>query len=167
MSSANTTPKARIFVSYSHLNEKLAQRFIDSFKAQIDAALHYEYSLWHDGQIVAGEDWMEEIQTAIENCHLGLLLISPRFLGSPFIKKYELSQFTGPEGKPVIPVILQPVDFRRQNSLGLERKQCFVLQHKGRKRCFAECPTENLRDSFAMKLFAAVEDRLDKLPRPL
>ena len=59
------------------------------------------------------------------------------------------------------------VDFRRQNSLGLERKQCFVLHHKGRKRCFAECPTENLRDSFAMRLFAAVEDRLDKLPRPL
>ena len=65
MSSAKTPPQVRIFVSYSHLNEKLAQRFIDSFRAQIDAALNYEYSLWHDGQILAGEDWMGEIQTAL------------------------------------------------------------------------------------------------------
>lgn len=156
-------PEARIFVSYAHLNERLAERFIDSFKAQVDAALHYEYSLWHDGQIVAGEDWMEEIQTAIRECHLGLLLISPRFLGSPFIRRYELSQFTGDNARPVIPVILQPVDFRRQNSLGLQRKQCFVLNHKGRTRCFAECPTENLRDKFAMRLFVEVEERLDRL----
>lgn len=165
MSSANPKPKVRIFVSYSHRNEKLVGRFIDSFTAQIEAARNYEYTLWHDGLIVAGEDWLTEIQTAIRECHLGLVLISTRFLGSKFIKKHELSQFTGDDAKPVIPVFLQPVDFRSQNSLGLERKQCFELKQPGRKRSFAECTTENLKDRFAFKLFMAVEGRVAKLPK--
>jgi hypothetical protein len=92
------------------------------------------------------------------------LLISPAFLGSDYIKKVELPFFLGDGEKPVIPVLLEPIDFARQDLRGLERKQIFGLQAGGRKglRAFADCRGPERR-KFVEVLFRQIELRLDKI----
>lgn len=83
-------PVIRYFISYSHRDDKykndLCQRLEELFKI----ATNYYFEPWHDGLILPGDNWRDQIQMAIESCNFGLLLVSPVFLGSDFIAQNEL-----------------------------------------------------------------------------
>ena len=74
------------FVSYARENKQLADIFLSLFEEQIGASKRYDYKKWQDHKILPGENWHEEIQKAIIKCDFGLLLISPSFLGSAYIR---------------------------------------------------------------------------------
>ena len=160
-------PKERIvfFMSYARLNKRLATRFLEYFSEQASASKRYRYELWSDANILAGEDWHREIQNALAKCNLGLLLLSPAFLGSSYIANHELGNFVGEKAsKPLIPVLLQPVDFEYQDLQGLDEKQIFRLDKPKfhSPKAFGEC-LGNQRNEFALQLFRHVEKRLGKL----
>ncbi len=150
-----------IFVSYSHNNQELASRFLKKFKIYTRPSIHYHYQFWQDSKLLAGEKWDLEIRKALEECNLGLLLISASFLGSKYITEVELQLL---KNKPVIPVLLWPVDFERHDLKGLDKHQIFRLDRTDmiRPRAFGEC-TAKQREAFALSLFQQVETRLDKL----
>jgi hypothetical protein len=152
------------FVSYARENKQLADKFLNLFDEQIGASKRYDYKKWQDYLILPGENWHEKIQEAIKECDFGLLLISPSFLGSAYIKEYELPHFTGKNAKPVFPVMLRRISFERQDLLGLEEKQIFRLQSNRFKepRAFSEISAAR-REDFAYEFFLQVEERLDKL----
>ena len=69
---------------------------------------------WHDSKIVPGDEWAAEINKALEEAELVLLLISADFMDSPFIRRVELKRAMERHeaGEAiVIPVILRPVDW--------------------------------------------------------
>lgn len=151
-------------ISYARANKNLAGRFIEKFQEQAAPSKKYQYILWRDTQILVGEQWHGEIQQALDQCDLGLLLISPAFLGSQYISEHELPRFVGEKAKPVIPVMLQPVDFDYHDLKGLEKAQIYRLD-KPRfhsPKAYGEC-TGRQRDEFALDLFRQVEQRLGKL----
>lgn len=157
----------RFFVSYARANKALALRFLGKFEEQAAPSRHYAYGFWRDGRILVGEDWHLEIQRALNDSHFGLLLISPAFLGSQYIDRHELPAFLGRGARPVIPVMLQPVDLERHDLRGLREKQIFRLDGERFKepKAYGEC-SGNQRERFAAALFRQVEQRLDKaLPR--
>jgi len=156
--------KVTVFVSYARANKDLAPRFLKHFKQQTDAAKAYRYVFWQDGDLLIGENWHEEIQKALESCNLGLLLISPAFLGSQYIAKKELPRFVGHRATPVIPVMLQPIDPELHDLKGLQHTQIFRLDRKSFQspKAFADC-VGTRRDEFALELFRRVEARLGKL----
>ncbi len=159
--------EVKVFVSYARANKDLTAGFLKRFKQQTDASRRYRYSFWHDGHILAGEKWDEKIQEAITACHLGLLLVSPAFLGSQYITLRELPKFVGRRGKAVVPLMLQPVDFDRHDLKGLKERQIFRLDKDVQKpRAYGECAAGAKRDSFAYELFLHVEKKLDKLFDP-
>jgi hypothetical protein len=45
---------------------------------------------WDDRRIEAGDDWEREIHSAIDRARVALLVVTPRFLASPFIMEREL-----------------------------------------------------------------------------
>ena len=94
---------------------------------------------------------------------LGLLLVSPAFLGSEFITKKELKAFVGSVAKPVVPVMLRRINRKRHNLKGLENFKIFELEvDQENLRSFAQCGHKQEYD-FAYELHEQVEARLDKI----
>jgi TIR domain. len=156
--------KIRFFVSYAHDDEEYASAFLDEFKEMTAPSERYEYLFWQDTEILPGENWREEIREALDNCDVGLLLISPAFLVSKFIDEEELPRLVGDKKKPIIPVMLKMVNLKRHNLKGLDGNQIFRLKVEGVKqqKSFAQCGTSQ-RSDFVYELFDKVESRLDKI----
>jgi hypothetical protein len=147
------------FVSYAHRDAKQKTDLLVRLDAFLRMSNGYDYSLWHDGHILLGEDWNQEIVDALDACHFGLLLISPSFLTSRFIADVELPPFVGPRAvKPVLPVALGRLVLDRMDLKGLEARQLFF--HNG--KCYARCANGRARDDFSEALFVAIENRLDR-----
>lgn len=151
------------FVSYAKANKSMAERFLEKYDEQIRASKFYDYHLWKDAGILAGEKWHQEIQNALAQCDFGIVLLSPSFLSSAYIKENELPAFTRNNAKPVVPVMLQPINFDRHDLLGIQEHQIFRLDVDGFKqpRSFGECKARR-QDDFVRELFNQVELRLDK-----
>ena len=158
--------KITVFVSYARANRDLATRFLKKFKEQAAPSRQYQYVFWRDNDILVGEKWHEEIQIALAQCDVGLVLLSPAFLGSQYIQDHELPKFLKSGGKPVIPVLLQPIDLDRHDLKGLQRTQIFRLDRPRfvSPKAYGEC-SGTQRDQFALELFRQVEARLDKVVR--
>lgn len=100
------------------------------------------------------------MRQALDDCHLGLLLVSPAFLASPFITQEELPRFVGQGARPVLPVLLQRVGLQRHDLRGLQQHQIFWLDPV---QSFAHCTTAATRNRFVETLFGQIEQRLDRL----
>ena len=159
-----TRRKVTFFVSYARANKVLASSFLEKYDEQIRPSKRYDYHLWRDTGILVGEKWNNEILSALQKCDLGILLVSPRFLSSSYIGEKELPFFVGNDAKPVIPVMLQPVDLDRHNLKGIQEHQIYRLDLDDFKhpRAYGEC-RRNRRDDFVRYLFNNVELRLDKI----
>ncbi len=151
----------RVFVSYARANSHLASQLLKRFKEQAGASKRFRYLFWQDRDILAGEDWGKAIEKALDECTLGLLLVSPAFLGSRYIRRKELPRLVGSRAKPVVPVMLQPIDLTLHDLKGLGEKQPFQLSRPrfSAPKAFAECSGPR-RDEFALELFRHVEGRL-------
>lgn len=153
----------KFFISYAHADEDHANRFISSFKEMSAPSEKYEYVFWQDTNILPGEKWKQEIQEALETCSIGLLLISPAFLGSKFITENELSKFIGIKAKPLVPVMLKKINLNRHDLKGLKENQIFRLKVKGggNLNSYAQCGSRQ-KYEFVYELFDRVEMLLDK-----
>ena len=97
-----------IFISYSHKDEAWKDRVVTHLGV---LAQDGELELWEDRSIAGGDDWLPEIERAIQSCSAALLLISADFLTSKFILGNEvpaLLKRRAQEGIRVIPVIVKP-----------------------------------------------------------
>ncbi|MEO8327600.1 MAG: toll/interleukin-1 receptor domain-containing protein [Nitrospirota bacterium] len=156
--------KITVFISYARANRDLVARFLKKFKEQAAPSKQYHYTFWRDNDILVGEKWHEEIQHALGECDVGLVLLSPAFLGSQYIQDHELPKFMKGGGKPVIPVMLQPIDLERHDLKGLQQSQIFRLDRPrfASSKSYGECSGPH-RDQFALEVFRQIEARLDKV----
>ncbi len=82
-------PRNRVFISYSHNAED--QALLKEFRVHLKP---WEKTtlldMWSDQQIKPSQDWHREIQDALESTAVAILLVSPEFLASDYIRRYEL-----------------------------------------------------------------------------
>jgi hypothetical protein len=101
-------PGPKVFVSYSHRNEKALaqlQRFLGPLVREGLIAA------WADTALQGGDDWKREIEEALATATVAVLLISQDFLDSTFIIREELPRILEREATghlTVIPVFLSP-----------------------------------------------------------
>ena len=76
-----------LFISYSHEDEELKNQLIQHLKVLEPEKL---VEIWIDDQIPAGAKWLEEINEAMLQADVGVLLITSSFLTSNFILENEV-----------------------------------------------------------------------------
>src|SRR5215831_10903441 len=106
-------PGPSVFISYSHKDEVWKDRLVTHLKV-----LQREDLLdpWDDRRISVGANWYEEIQQAIEQASVAILLISADFLTSKFIMEEEVPRCLirlQTEGLHIVPVIVRPCLWQR------------------------------------------------------
>jgi hypothetical protein len=104
---AGSTPSTtRLFISYAHEDRALGQEF----QLHLDTLRHAaDIAVWMDVQIAPGKEWYDEIAREMEAADVIVLLVSPAFLASDFIREHELPRAIERHraGKArVIPVLL-------------------------------------------------------------
>jgi tetratricopeptide (TPR) repeat protein len=113
----------RIFICHSHQDRKTLAELLDYLlPLEFQGVLNLDY----DQCIDPGEDFRRWIREAIENCAIGLLLISNGFLRSQFIFEEELPSLIAgsrQSGAVLIPLVIEPCQW--QVVPWLERLQAF------------------------------------------
>jgi hypothetical protein len=110
----------RVFVSYSHKDERHRQRLeISLAQLQRDNLV----AIWHDRKILPGQEWNQEIDRNLEGSDIILLLISPDFLASKYaygretvraLERHQSGSAT------VVPIILRPSDWQHSPLASLQ-----------------------------------------------
>ncbi|MBI3158273.1 MAG: toll/interleukin-1 receptor domain-containing protein [Chloroflexi bacterium] len=91
-----------IFMSYSHRDERFA---VPLARGLMDKGIH----IWIDQkEIIAGEDWTEEMKVGLSQTDALLVVLSPRSMASRYVMQ-EVAAAQG-SGKPVFPVMYKTVD---------------------------------------------------------
>ena len=107
-----------IFISYAHSdndNRDKSKRWLDRLLEHLEPLqLQDEAVIWSDRQIEMGQNWHETIQEQLRQAKAIVLLVSPSFLGSKYIRNNELPVLlkkNKDKGLVILPVIVRPCLF--------------------------------------------------------
>lgn len=148
--------KPRIFLSYAHADEDL--------KNELDKQLmplkrSGKIETWNDRELIASQEWNEEILSELNKADIIMLLISSDFIASQYIWEKELTTAMNRHNEgtaKVVPVILknclwQEMPFAKLQALPRNAKP--VTSYENRDDAFTEI-------AFAIKKL--VEYMIDK-----
>lgn len=104
----------KVFISYSHKDEEFKDELVTMLaglqrRGVVDA--------WQDRRIEAGDEWLKEIEGALDTCDMAVLLVSADFLASRFITEKELPVFIKrreKEGMIVVPIFVRDCLWRSE-----------------------------------------------------
>lgn len=103
--------KHKVFISYSHSDEKYLQQLLNHISIMKKEGLVEE---WHDRKLIPGQEWENEISDNLLSATVILLLVSSDFLGSDYCFDIEMKKAMElHESKKaiVIPIILRSCDW--------------------------------------------------------
>jgi internalin A len=103
---------ARIFVSYSHKDERL----LSELKTHLSPLRRLQLiETWDDREIEAGEDWREKINDNLERADIIILLISAYFIDSDYCYEKEMARALARHKKKeahVVPIIVRDANWK-------------------------------------------------------
>jgi hypothetical protein len=144
---------ARVFISYSRKDEEFVRRLatdLDGFDADV----------WIDVEdIRSGDDWSDSIQQALDDCQVMILVISPDSMASSNVAD-EWKYFRD-EGKPVIPVLLEPARVHFQ----LRRIQYVDFHSQDYDTAFGQLHSELRRKGIALTPLSDADALVDIPPQ--
>jgi TIR domain-containing protein/effector-associated domain 7 (EAD7)-containing protein len=104
-----------VFISYAHadnLSSDPSLRWLDRLLQFLQPLVEQnQVTAWSDSEIKSGEDWDAKIQTGLRFAKAAVLLISPAFLASKYIRNNELPVLlknAKDRGVVILPIILRP-----------------------------------------------------------
>jgi hypothetical protein len=116
---APSPTRTKVFISYSHKDQEWLERLQRHLKPLVREG---RLECWDDTHIRPGDDWQQEIRTALDTAQVAVLLISADFFASDFIDETELPpllEAAKAKGVRILPVILSASRFARNPDLAL------------------------------------------------
>ena len=99
-------PKDQVFISYSHKDKKWLGELETHLKPYLR---NRTITSWSDQQIAPGSEWFTEIQVALANSKIAVLLVSPDFFASDFIHEHELGPLLKKADQDGVKILWLPV----------------------------------------------------------
>jgi len=82
--------RTKIFISYAHAAEN-STGWVSRIRTHLEGVVRSsEFEIWDDSRIDAGERWRDEIEKAINQTRVAVLVLTGDFLASKFIREAEL-----------------------------------------------------------------------------
>jgi hypothetical protein len=101
-----------VFISYSQKDRTLRDELTKHLSNLRRQGL---ISVWHDGDILPGSEWRQQITERLQAARIILLLISADFMASDFCYSVEMKEAMARHDRNearVIPIILRPTDWK-------------------------------------------------------
>ena len=109
-----------VFISYAHTDnesENPKNRWLDRFIEFLQPLVSQEdFTLWSDQDIQIGEQWHEHVQAQLNAAKAVVLLVSPAFLASSYIRNSELPVIlknAADQGVRIFPILISPSVYKR------------------------------------------------------
>ncbi|MGK3208376.1 hypothetical protein [Amycolatopsis sp. MEPSY49] len=100
----------KIFLSWCHRNKPEKEALLFHLEPALGLFSDVTVEWWADSHLNCGEQLMPGIIDRLDEADFGLLLASPQYLKSRFIRQHELPRFAGPDSdKGALPVKLTPM----------------------------------------------------------
>ena len=103
-----------VFICYAHKDNESSdpsKRWLDRLLEQLQPlTIQDQVCTWSDKDIETGEDWHQRVQTNLQSTKAGVLLLSPAFLASKYIRNSELPVLlkkAKDNGVLILPIILR------------------------------------------------------------
>jgi len=101
----------KVFLSYSHKDTKWVERLREHFRAVAgDTGL----DIFDDSLIAPGEKWFERLEREMSSAGVAILLVSPSFLASNFVRREEVPRLLAKrskEGMVLYPLLIRDCAF--------------------------------------------------------
>ncbi|HET6905439.1 MAG TPA: TIR domain-containing protein [Rhodanobacteraceae bacterium] len=152
---SNKSP-LRLFISYAHTDLHCLERLLIHLRP---LERRSKIEAWSDRRILPGGKWRNEIAENINDAAVAVLLVSADFLASEFIASQELPPLlikAEATGTRIIPVILKPCGFVRDESL--QNFQC-INDPKQPLLGLSEIEQERLYDRIAEEVHNELKQR--------
>jgi TIR domain len=106
----------RVFISYSHRDREWLDRLVEH------VAVLERWDLirtWSDTRIAPGMTWKREIESALRESGVAVLLVSPAFLASEYVWEHEMPRIYehAKVGMTVLPLLIRPCAWRIDREL--------------------------------------------------
>ncbi|MES9992608.1 MAG: toll/interleukin-1 receptor domain-containing protein [Candidatus Thiodiazotropha sp.] len=108
----------RVFISYSHANPVWFRRL----EIQL-AGLRDKLDVWSDEDIPVGTDWFPRIQSALDRAKIAIMLVTPEFVASDFIRTHEVPRILEAAKRGDLTLFWILVSDSHYEQLGLDTKQ--------------------------------------------
>lgn len=140
-------PPSQVFISYSSRDKKYKDDILTHLKILQKQSI---ISMWHDGLLIPGQHWSEEVIRHLNSSSIILLLISPDFLTSAYVNDVELklaAERHEAGNACVIPILVRNVNNWENQPFGnstlgelhvLPANKKFIAERKHQDRVHAE-----------------------------
>jgi hypothetical protein len=102
-----------VFLSYSHKDTPWMERVASHLQVLVDSE---SLRIWDDRSIKPGQDWLPEIEKALEAARVAVLLVSIEFINSPFVRNAEIPRLLArrkAQGLRVVPLLIRPCAWQK------------------------------------------------------
>lgn len=112
------------YASYDNKSKNVEERWLDRLMQFLKPLeLEGKISSWADTELTAGSSWRQDIKSAVEKAKVAIILVSPAFLASGFIRTQEIPHLLKKsnlgndtldhygdmeEGMLILPILLRP-----------------------------------------------------------